>query len=153
MPGRKKVTTPSSGSGPGAGGYQQPSTPAAVSGPGQTSARTDGATPKVSLDGMQADSYGQRSELEGIASATGGAPGGSGAGETTNAPGGAAAEPGLMDAFRESEYPADGVPQSPYEMLASGIVPPDPDLILRVMYEQTRHPDIARLLLQVDGEL
>ena len=147
MPGRKP-TTPQSGSG-SPGGYQQPATPAAVSGPGMASARTDGATPKVALDGMQADHYGQRQELEGMAAQTGGGAGGGGGGETA-----AAAGPSpdmLMDVFRPSEYPADGVPATPYGAMTEAGMVEDPDVMLRALYEQSRHPDLARLLAIREG--
>lgn len=134
------------------GGYRQPSTPAAVSGPGSESARTDGTTPRVDLTGLDAQSHGQRSELEAVAGSTGG-PGGPPAPAPSSASSSGPspvsdADPTLsMDVFRPSDYPGlPTVPSSPFYDMAAQSVPDDPDALLRALYETSRHPDILRMM-------
>lgn len=151
MPGRRNK-------GGGAGGYQRPSTPAAVSGQGADSARTDGgpSNPRVDLTGADAEFHGQRQQLEGMASQTGVGGGGPvGGGPPTGTAGGAAGQSGLgMDVFRASDYPDQpSTPSTPAYDMAAQAIPDDPDVLLRAMYEMTRHPDVLRLLSMRQGAI
>jgi hypothetical protein len=119
----------------GRGGYRAPGKPAPVSGPGELSQRTDSKQPiRVASGGA----YGERQALEAQQAA---AP----LPQTAGPP----QAPTVMS--RPGGPGAFGPTQRPWEDPLSGlkqpsIIPDDPDLLLRSLYQLYPSPDIARLL-------
>ena len=123
------------------GGYRPPASPAPVSGPGALSARTDGGPgQRQPVRVAPGGPYGQRQALETQQQAAPLAVANpiscGGGGVTPSAP------------------PAAGVfgpTQRPGEPISTGlgggmIVPEDPDVLLRALWQVYPHPDIARLI-------
>ncbi len=126
------------------GGRRTPAKPAPVSGPGAMSQRTDGgASQPIRVAGDQP--YGARkasTEAQGAAplAAGGGAPPGVGAAGT----GGGASPMPPLDVFGPTSRPNEPATAG---LDRSGLVSPDdPDMMLRMIYEQFPHPSIARLI-------
>ena len=124
------------------GGRRTPADPAPVSGPGALSRRTDGGAGQP-VRSFPAQSYGQRQRLSNLQSA---APMEAGA-SPSSAPapsGGGGLPPEMMNGIL-------GPTRRPSEPVNAGlgeprIFPRDPDMLLRAIYQQYPHPDIARLL-------
>ena len=125
------------------GGKRTPANPAPVSGPGALSRRTDGG-PSQPIRVPTGGAYGQAQALETQQQAAPLAAG------RANRPGmatpaGPAASPASVFAptQRPGEPPLTGVgtPQGQAQLL-----PPDHNALLRAIYAQYPHPDIARLL-------
>jgi len=126
------------------GGNRTPANPAPVSTPG-SGARTDGGAGSKTqpLRDMPADKHGERQammQLQGAAPMT--AQGGSGI---------SAQRPvSVDDPFRPTERPNEGpmpgMPPSSVPADMMGILPPDPQQVLREMYNLYPHPAIARLI-------
>lgn len=130
------------------GGDRVPKAPAPVSGPGAMSRRTDSQVDRPQMERQQYESksYGQGKAL---AEQQSGAPlAGQGRPSPGPSAGGGSAPPVVpapVDVFGPSQRPAAprGMPQ---QEMGPDILPEDPDMLLRAIYRQYPHPDIARLL-------
>lgn len=121
------------------GGNRTPAKPAAVSGPGALSRRTDG--PVQPVRSHAAEQHGQRSALEAQQRA---APLAAGSGGPAAGGGGLAgvARPNVFGPTeRPSEPPLTGA-TGPLSTAAG----PDPDLLLRAMYQKFKDPRFLRLI-------
>lgn len=130
------------------GGYRAPSKPAAASGPGSLSKRTDQPV-RVAPGG----DYGDRKEM---VQAQQGAPlpaegGPAGAGGGAGGRGGGVPPDGIFGpSGRPGEPMTAGVPFGPGDNGPANLVDSDPDMLLRALYAESRHPDLARLLTRAD---
>ncbi len=125
--------------------HRPPANPAAVSGPGALSQRTDGGPGsktqpiRVAAGGP----FGERQELEEAQRAAPLPDNRSGPGE---AEGGAGPAPPPQPAnealFGPTTQPGPGGPRP----TGNSFIPPDPDLLLKTIYQAFPHPEIRRLV-------
>ena len=127
------------------GGARTPTNPAPVSGPGALSQRTDGG-PGQPVRSFPAEFHGQRQALADLQSAAPLAVAPAPSGNAT-AQGGALPS---ADVFAPTDRPTEPMTQgaTPFSMMGDGPgpLPDDPDLLLRMIYNQYPHPAIARLI-------
>lgn len=126
------------------GGYRKPSKPAPVSGPGELSRRTDSGPPTQPIRVASGGAYGERKALEAQQAAQ---PLPVAAPSPQVQAGGPA--PTVMS--RPGSPGAFGPTQRPWEDPSAGLhdpslIPEDPDLLLRALYQLYPHPDLARLI-------